>query len=62
MHILIPNSAIQNVFSEVATPIDAASIQNLRESNVLSSIRDSLLPKLLSGQIPDAEQQLAKVI
>jgi hypothetical protein len=31
---------------------------------VLSDLRDSLLPKLISGelQIPDAEQQIAEVM
>ena len=37
---------------------------NLEQIQVLTNLRDSLLPKLLSGQltIPDAEQQLAEVL
>ena len=36
----------------------------MRENTSLEDLRDSLLPKLLSGQItiPDAEQQLAEVL
>ena len=37
---------------------------NVKQMSILSSLRDQLLPKLLSGQIqlPDAEQQLAEAL
>ncbi len=37
---------------------------NIMENNHLASLRDTLLPKLLSGQlrIPEAEQQVADML
>ena len=49
-------------FFEIVRPLINKSRSN--DSETLADIRDSLLPKLLSGQItiPDAEQQLAEVL
>lgn len=49
--ILIPLKPILNKFEEQASSIRDKIIQNERESIVLASIRDALLPKLLSGEI-----------
>jgi len=46
------------VFNQVADPMYARIVSNKRESQSLSILRDTLLPRLLSGElrIPDAEK------
>jgi type I restriction enzyme S subunit len=61
---LVPNSSVSQAFNKEAESI-LEKILLLSEQNIsLINLRDSLLPKLLSGQlrIPEAEQQLAEVI
>ncbi len=55
--ILIPLKATLDRFEQQAGSMRDKIIQNERESTVLASIRDALLPKLLSGEIriQDAE-------
>jgi len=55
--ILIPLKAILDKFEQQVESMRDKIIQNERESRVLASIRDALLPKLLSGEIrvQDAE-------
>ncbi|MDT9694346.1 hypothetical protein Q5762_39625, partial [Streptomyces sp. P9(2023)] len=50
-------------FEEVVMCTFEAIKNNLRQSKTLSELRDTLLPKLLSGEltVPDAEAQLAEV-
>jgi type I restriction enzyme S subunit len=57
MIMLIPCEAVQNKFSEIITTSDNALSERLKESLTLSKLRDTLLPKLLSGelQIPDVK-------
>jgi type I restriction enzyme S subunit len=45
-------------FEEVARPLRARMEQNLRESRTLAALRDTLLPKLISGElrVKDAEK------
>lgn len=38
-------------FTDVARPLYANAIHNLRENITLASLRDTLLPKLISGEI-----------
>jgi type I restriction enzyme S subunit len=49
--ILIPNSEVLNAFSEFATQIFGKKLLNNKQSTTLSAMRDSLLPKLMSGKI-----------
>ena len=57
-----PCLAIRQRFEQTVTPMFEAIRNNLIQSNTLSEARDSLLPKLLSGElsISDAEGQLAE--
>lgn len=57
--ILIPNSEALNAFSKFATQIFRKKLLNNKQSTTLSSMRDSLLPKLMSGKIrvPLEEQE-----
>ena len=58
------STEICNVFSELVAVYREKQFLNDRQNELLTNLRDSLLPKLLSGQItiPDAEQQLAEVL
>ena len=49
--ILIPPSIILNEFESIISSMFKAIIQNLKENQRLSTLRDTLLPKLMSGQI-----------
>ena len=54
----VPSLLVQNEFSNIVTPFDSQIAQRLSESNTIAKLRDTLLPKLLSGElrIPDAEK------
>jgi len=49
--IIIPDQKIKNIFSELIVPIFAKKEFNQQQIQTLTKIRDSLLPKLMSGQI-----------
>ena len=51
MKIVIPPAAIIGQFSTLAKPMFDKVIRNIRESATLAGIRDTLLPKLLSGEL-----------
>ncbi len=52
MQVLLPDYDVLHNFNEVIAPIAACSITNQVENQKLSAIRDSLLPKLMSGELP----------
>lgn len=59
-HLALPeNKQILNTFKELTKPSFDKMIINKDEINALSKLRDTLLPKLISGelQLPDTEQQ-----
>lgn len=51
MECIIPPSAVISSFEKLAYPIDQQIEVNEKQSQSLASIRDALLPKLLSGEI-----------
>jgi len=51
LDILVPQSEILNKFSEQAEKLFLQRIHLIKQSRILASIRDTLLPKLISGQI-----------
>lgn len=57
---IIPSTDVVNACSAIITPIVERCILAQQESRVLSELRDTLLPKLISGElrIPDAEKFL----
>jgi len=61
-HLLIPvpPAGVAKRFGELVQPLMAMITSNCEQSATLASIRDALLPKLLSGEIrvPDAEKCL----
>lgn len=62
--VIEPLSTALAEFNRIVAPKFSKRIENLKQIDCLANLRDSLLPKLLSGQltIPDAEQQLAEVL
>ena len=51
MKVIVPTDGILEEFNQKAFVIFSAIRQNQQESRCLSSIRDSLLPKLMSGEL-----------
>jgi type I restriction enzyme S subunit len=49
------SSKIPSRFEEVARPLRGRMEQNLRESRTLATLRDTLLPKLISGELRIAD-------
>lgn len=55
---LVPSSEVLNAFAEVADPLFKRLVENERQAQTLTLLRDTLLPRLISGQLrlPDAEK------
>jgi len=55
---------IREAFSSTADPLFSKRAENKRAEITLTKLRDTLLPKLLSGElrIPDAEKLVADVV
>ena len=51
MKIIVPPSEKMKAFVEVVEPLYQKIVANLKESRNLASLRDTLLPKLISGEI-----------
>ncbi len=62
--VVVPTPQLASTFGSAVRGYYERSELVMRENTSLEDLRDSLLPKLLSGQItiPDAEQQLAEVL
>lgn len=51
MPILIPSDEAINEFERIVAPMDAAIRNNYDEVCHLQAVRDSLLPRLMSGEL-----------
>ena len=49
--ILVPNENLISIFDAIVKNIVSCIVEKDREANILTEIRDALLPKLLSGEI-----------
>ena len=49
--LVVPSNEIQNRFMEFFQPIISKQENILKQESVLSDLRDTLLPKLLSGKV-----------
>ncbi len=60
MNMLIPPLAIQKAFSDFVDPKNRAQYQRLKQSDILTKLRDALLPRFISGElrVPHAEQMI----
>ncbi|MFC2172118.1 restriction endonuclease subunit S [Acidobacteriota bacterium] len=56
--ILVPSRAVLEQFERIVSPMRDRIAANMRESEVLAAVRDTLLPKLIAGEIriKDAEE------
>ncbi len=56
----LPNKKILNAFETACRPLRASMEANLQRANTLASLRDTLLPRLVSGRLRvlDAEEQI----
>lgn len=64
MDTIIPSDPEVQCFTDITRPWFTQIAHNIRESCTLATLRDTLLPKLLSGElhIKDAEQKVATAI
>ena len=62
--VLDPGGALLREFGRIAGPLHERTVNVARESRTLAALRDTLLPKLISGElrIPDAERIVGKVV
>jgi type I restriction enzyme S subunit len=60
---ILPDRALINVFANATKPMMARTAANERESRTLAALRDTLLPKLISGEVrvSDAERFVGAV-
>jgi type I restriction enzyme S subunit len=63
IHIVAPSTEAIAAFNSQCLPMDESIQSNTLETEHLTTIRDTLLPKLISGEIriPDAEKMLEEV-
>lgn len=63
LEVTVPPQPVVVAFEEAASPLLQRSVACRRESRTLASLRDTLLPKLISGElrIPDAERIVGEV-
>jgi len=62
--VCVPNESIMNCASDVISPLLEKQTQNSIESRTLAELRDTLLPKLMSGEIrvADAEREVEAAV
>jgi type I restriction enzyme S subunit len=55
--VLVPSSPVIEAFLAVASPLFSRLVSNEQQAQTLATLRDTLLPRLFSGQLrlPDAE-------
>jgi len=60
--VVLPPSEVMSAFTEEVAPLYSQITANLQQSRSLASLRDTLLPKLISGQMkmPEVEKSLAR--
>lgn len=59
-----PPDPLGNIFGRTVAPLFERQFQNSREIRTLSTLRDTLLPRLISGQlrVPEAEELIEEAI
>ena len=57
--LVVPPDDILGAFSRTVQPLDSLVVQHDSECETLSTLRDTLLPKLLSGEIRVKEAEKA---
>ncbi len=61
---LVPTADVLDAFANIAEPLFERLIENERQAQTLTQLRDTLLPRLISGQLrlPEAETLLEKAL
>lgn len=61
--VVLPSSNVLAAFENFVEPLFARVLKNLQQAKSLSELRDTLLPRLISGQLrlPEAQAQLESV-
>jgi len=61
--VITPGTALASAYSSTVSPLDEQQICLAKRTRELCSLRDALLPKLISGEIriPDAEKMVEEV-
>ncbi|MDB4036357.1 restriction endonuclease subunit S, partial [Pseudomonadales bacterium] len=64
IEIVLPSKDVQQVFKSVAGPLRDKVVQNQSESQTLAELRDTLLPKIMSGKIrvADAKREVEAAV
>lgn len=62
--VILPSSVVLRCFDDIARPLHEQLVSNVTESQTLASLRDVLLPPLLSGELTvrAAEKAVAEVV
>jgi type I restriction enzyme, S subunit len=63
LQMLAPSRPLLQAFGDAAEPLIARIVASVREQETLASVRDTLLPKLISGElrVKDAERFVERV-
>ena len=61
--VVLPSPALSDAFTKQIRPAIERIVASIHESRTLAVLRDTLLPKLISGEVrvPDAERIVAAV-
>ncbi|GBF49425.1 type I restriction-modification system specificity protein [Leptospira ryugenii] len=62
LNILIPNIHLSQTYENLASPLFKKQNENLLEIQTLSSFRDILLPKLISGELELSDDSISKIL
>lgn len=62
--LILPSNALLEQFAELVSPMFSRIDGKVRENDVLSALRDTLLPKLLSGElrVPEADKMIEAMV
>ena len=61
--VLLPTSELAQCFGEITEPLISKIIRNQEQAQTLATLRDTLLPRLISGQLrlPEAQAQIEEL-
>jgi type I restriction enzyme, S subunit len=62
LRLLLPKPSLARTYSSMVEPLFDKILSNVQEQTILSDLRDTLLPRLISGKlrVPEAEAMIAK--
>src|SRR5262249_1113514 len=63
-HVVVPTDKVVKGFTALVRPVFERWISSVRESDTLAALRDTLLPKLISGElrVTDAEHAVGSAV